>query len=398
MRKILSVVVLFIFFYNSQAQILVENSGKVAVGVSYDSSNPLLSKFAINSRGDAQTLATFTSTNLNNGVLITRTGGSPYTSHYALRVENNDVWGLTQNYGIYTNAINSYPISDWSQSFGIYAIAGNCATANYGVCGKLGGTQKGSGVYGTNGDIVELDQGEQYAGYFNGDLKLTGTLFVPQIYWTSDFRLKENIESIDEGCLSNIRRMNVVRYNLKQREVNILDSMESKKGLLYDPKSPLLTKKHYGLIAQELQEIYPDLVTEGKDGYLSINYMEIIPLLIQSIQELETKVEALSYPSESPKQSPLKEDNLSGENVLLQNIPNPFREYTIINCNINNDVNSAVLYIYNMNGLQIDKIVIDQRGSVPVTIRRNNLSAGIYMYSLIVDNVVIDMKRMIIID
>lgn len=152
------------------------------------------------------------------------------------------------------------------------------------------------------------------------------------------------------------------------------------------------------MIAQELKEIYPDLVTEGKDGYLSINYMEIIPLLIQSIQELETKVEALSSPSESPKQSPLKEDNLSGENVLLQNIPNPFREYTIINCNINNDVNSAVLYIYNMNGLQIDKIVINQRGSVPVTIRRNNLSAGIYMYSLIVDNVVIDMKRMIIID
>lgn len=398
MRKILSVVVLFIFFYNSQAQILVENSGKVAVGVSYDSSNPLLSKFAINSRGDAQTLATFTSTNLNNGVLITRTGGSPYTSHYALRVENNDVWGLTQNYGIYTNAINSYPISDWSQSFGIYAVAGNCSNANYGVCGILGGTQKGSGVYGTNGSMIELNQGEQYAGYFNGDLKLTGTLFVPQIYWSSDFRLKENIESIDEGCLSNIRRMNVVRYNLKQREVNILDSMESKKGLLYDPKSPLLTKKHYGLIAQELQEIYPDLVMEGKDGYLSINYMEIIPLLIQSIQELETKVEALSSPSESPKQSPLIEDNLSGENVLLQNIPNPFREYTIINCNINNDVNSAVLYIYNMNGLQIDKIVIDQRGSVPVTIRRNNLSAGIYMYSLIVDNVVIDMKRMIIID
>lgn len=398
MRKILSVVVLFIFFSNSQAQILVENSGKVAVGVSYDSSNPLLSKFSINSRGYANTLATIASTNLNNGVLITRTGGSPYSEHYALRVENNDVWGLTDNYGIYTKAFNSYPINDSSKSFGIFAFAGNCSNANYGVCGVLGGTQKGSGVYGTNGSMIELNQGEQYAGYFNGDCKITGTLYVPQLNTSSDFRLKENIESVDKGCLSNLLKMNVVRYNLKQREVNILDSIESKKGLLYDPESPLLTKKHYGLIAQELQEIYPDLVTEGKDGYLSINYLEIIPLLIQSIQELETKVEALSSSSESPKQSPSKEDNLSSENVLLQNIPNPFRESTIINCNINNDVKSAVLYLYNMNGLQVDKIEINQRGSVPVTIRRNNLSAGIYIYSLIVDNEVIDMKRMIILD
>jgi hypothetical protein len=55
----------------------------------------------------------------------------------------------------------------------------------------------------------------------------------------------------------------------------------------------LSSKSHYGLSAQELQTIYPDLVTEEQDGYLAVNYVELIPILIQSIQDLKRELDEL---------------------------------------------------------------------------------------------------------
>ena len=49
----------------------------------------------------------------------------------------------------------------------------------------------------------------------------------------------------------------------------------------------------YGVSAQELQNLFPDLVEEGQDGYLAVNYMEIIPMLICSVQELQREVSRL---------------------------------------------------------------------------------------------------------
>jgi len=55
----------------------------------------------------------------------------------------------------------------------------------------------------------------------------------------------------------------------------------------------LSSKSHYGLSAQELQTVYPDLVTEGQDGYLAVNNVELIPILIQSIQDLKRELDEL---------------------------------------------------------------------------------------------------------
>ena len=47
------------------------------------------------------------------------------------------------------------------------------------------------------------------------------------------------------------------------------------------------------MLAQDVQKLFPELVTEGGDGYLSINYVELIPLLIQAVQDLSEEVEEL---------------------------------------------------------------------------------------------------------
>ena len=52
------------------------------------------------------------------------------------------------------------------------------------------------------------------------------------------------------------------------------------------------SNKHQARIkaAQELQEILPEAVAEKTDGYLGVRYEKIIPLLIQSIKELQLEI------------------------------------------------------------------------------------------------------------
>ena len=84
--------------------------------------------------------------------------------------------------------------------------------------------------------------------------------------------------------------MNVITYRFKDREIPEAErdtiSAEMAKKMYSTPKN-----LHYGLSAQELQEIYPDLVYEGQDGYLGVNYVELVPILIRSIQELKQELE-----------------------------------------------------------------------------------------------------------
>ena len=80
----------------------------------------------------------------------------------------------------------------------------------------------------------------------------------------SDVRIKKNIETLSEHQgVDNIR---VVQYNSTSDDT-----------------------KHFGVIAHELAEIYPDLVKGEKDGteIQSVTYIELIPLCINEIQKLK---------------------------------------------------------------------------------------------------------------
>ena len=193
--------------------------------------------------------------------------------------------------------------------------------------------------------------------------------------------------------------MNVVKYNLKPRYVDSCDTTAIQKSYFTDD-SKLLERVHYGLLAQELQDLYPDLVYEGEDGYLSVNYIELIPILIKSIQDLSAKVDALEG---KPNKAALRtsettqvQNQLPIQASLFQNNPNPFTENTTVRCIIPTGISKAVLYLYDMNGRQIDSMPIVERGDVSLTIEGNSLDAGIYLYSLITDGDVVDTKRLIL--
>jgi hypothetical protein len=107
----------------------------------------------------------------------------------------------------------------------------------------------------------------------------------------SDQRFKENITALNPS-LENLRKIKLYEYKFKQgldqlpkneEEVN-LDKSIGAHNLGLD------NKKHFGVMAQELEKIYPELVTEDENGYKAVNYIELIPVLIKSIQELDSKV------------------------------------------------------------------------------------------------------------
>jgi hypothetical protein len=50
---------------------------------------------------------------------------------------------------------------------------------------------------------------------------------------------------------------------------------------------------HYGCIAQEVEEILPEVVREGPDGDKAVAYSEIVPVLIESIKAQQEQIEEL---------------------------------------------------------------------------------------------------------
>ena len=89
----------------------------------------------------------------------------------------------------------------------------------------------------------------------------------------SDQRLKRDIRPLDGSALRGVLGLRPVRYH-------------------YLPGHGPQTEQ-IGLIAQEVQKLYPELVTQNEStGYLGINYAQLTPVLIQAIQELTAKLTA----------------------------------------------------------------------------------------------------------
>ena len=108
----------------------------------------------------------------------------------------------------------------------------------------------------------------------SGDLTITGTCLAGGYYNTSDRRLKTNIKPLSNDVT------NIVIDNFKPVEFKYITSQSNS------------DKTHYGLIAQDIQPYLPDLV-DSNGSYLSVNYIELIPILLSKIQQLEKRVSEL---------------------------------------------------------------------------------------------------------
>ncbi len=228
----------------------------------------------------------------------------------------NDIFGLSvtaagtsadaAHFGVYASASGQ---SDLNVNYGVVGLASGNAYSTVGVYGEAFGSDKevfgvlghaqGSGDFGRYGIFGHTlnASDSMYAGYFAGNLVYTGGF-----YSLSDVMFKTNLEPLD-GALEKVLSLEPRRYRFKAENVSA--------------RVPLPSGEHYGLIAQEVEEVLPELVgnllhpavPDPKSGkpknesfrYKGINYIELIPILVQAIKEQQETINKLKDEVEALK-------------------------------------------------------------------------------------------------
>ena len=146
------------------------------------------------------------------------------------------------------------------------------ANNSAGISDLLPGYTRGDyGVFYSTANHIYFGVGSSYVAYISGS---NGTFNV------SDERLKENINTLT-GTLDKVKQLRGVSFTWKDTETKGTDTT-------------------IGLIAQEVETIYPELVgdgglpkdTDGNDALKSVNYAHLTAVLIEAVKELSTKLEA----------------------------------------------------------------------------------------------------------
>ncbi len=113
--------------------------------------------------------------------------------------------------------------------------------------------------------------------YDNGNVTIKGTLTE-----NSDRRLKKDIR--------NVGRVSDKIMELKPVYYNFIENISHPSG------------QNVGLVAQDVQNVFPEFVIESSDGMLSVNYSKLSVMLVKSFQEQQTEIEDLRSQVEILKQ------------------------------------------------------------------------------------------------
>jgi len=356
---------------------------------------------------------------VNNAILnIGSIPNSPFTyedeedMEMGIHVQNYDTG---QNYYFTGILSETSKQSTSGYSIGVWGFGMGAETyKNIGVLGTFRPDETGVGVMGTGEGGPAPPITGSYAGYFYGDTYVDGNLTTYGLYNLSDMRLKSDVTSLDitrdlkETPLMKLAGLDVFSYHLKHPN----RESEAKEGKHRSWVEEDAQRLHYGISAQDLQKIFPDLVREGQDGYLTVNYTEMVPILLHCIKELKQEIEVLKASTNGEMMS--RTSLFSGGGIqdetanvgqvssvpfngasLMQNTPNPFSERTVIRFTLPENAQNAYIYIFDMQGKMQKQIPVNA-SMQSVNVNGYELSAGMYIYSLVVNGKEVDTKRMIL--
>ena len=176
---------------------------------------------------------------------------------------------------LYSTAMGDGTIASGSRStaMGSYTTASDYASLSIGRYNSVNSTVTAGGSatsFDTDNAALVIGNGtgsstksDAFVVYFNGNATLSGDLTI-----NSDERLKDNIQPLG-STLNKLHQIEGKTYSFKKDEE-------------HTPK--------IGVLAQEVQAVFPELVTEGGDGILSVNYQGLVPVLINAINEQDAKM------------------------------------------------------------------------------------------------------------
>jgi len=288
----------------------------------------------------------------------------------------------------------------------------------YGVFARAEGGETGYGVYGTSAGATT-----NIAGYFAGDV------FANSYSIISDQMFKNNVTDLTNAT-TIINQLAPKTFDYDQAGF---------------PQMEFTSGTKYGLIAQEVETVLPNLVstktapavrdsagtiTTPALDFKALDYEAFIPILIQGMKEqngamaekdsliddlesrlaqLEACVSNLGLCSGSSSTMQMQDQESSNEAtsevtielsdarsiILEQNVPNPFAEQTTIAFSLPEEVQKAQILFYNFSGKLINSVELNERGDSKINVFANDLSSGVYTYTLVADGQIIATKKMV---
>lgn len=346
------------------------------------------------------------------------------------------VSGSGSLWGVLGGSSNGAGVSGQSSTFtGVTGFS----TSGVGTAGESGSgygvygiSQSNTGVLGTSTDGYggrfdsENDWGLRastvtgtYAGVFYGKVWSSGG------YVTSDKNLKQNIEEFSDA-MTILNKLKPRHYEFKR---------DGQYAFLN-----LARGSHYGLLAQDVEEVLPDLVAtadhrdlklpkpkttrpdavknlpmgarqtpDGKKeetiSLKSVNYIELIPIMIKGMQEQEQRMQKQEQLLQAQQQQleELKalvrqltknQGSNSGTRMgaLQQAVPNPAKSTTRISYSLPAACKQAQLVIADSGGKPVKTVPVTASGIVDIN--TTMFSNGVYHYMLIADGNVIETKKL----
>jgi hypothetical protein len=272
-------------------------------------------------------------------------------------------------------------------------VSGYNASTGYGVKAYC---EYGSGIYASSGS--------NWAGYFAGKVFAT-------TYTSSDRKLKKDISDLS-SAMDIINKLQPKQYEFRQD--GNYKYMHLEEG------------KHYGLIAQDLEQVLPNLVKQTSFDpnvemqgpakvdakglpikqesaqqkaevidFKAVNYTELIPIIIKGMQEqAETIKEQQQQINDLKDQLSRITGNgniLTSAGSLSQNTPNPVRGSTRISYSLPTN-SKGQLVLTDALGRTIKVVSLNNSGNV--NLNTAGLSSGMYNYSLMVNGKIVESKKM----
>jgi len=160
----------------------------------------------------------------------------------------------------------------YSTAMGYYTTARDYASVVIGQYNSSGSSATSSSSFSTSAPAFVIGNGtasnaksDAFKVMFNGDATVSNDLTVSgDVNITSDARLKSNIVSLG-STLSKLLQIDGKSYEMKG-------------------------KQKIGVLAQEIKEVFPELVSEDDNEMLAVNYQGLVPVLINALKEQESKI------------------------------------------------------------------------------------------------------------
>ena len=233
-------------------------------------------------------------------------------------------------------------------------------------------------------------------------LHVNGNISASGLSLSSDQRFKKDITKLDDP-MRLLEGLNGVSYEYDQEAF---------------PEKEFVKGKTIGFIAQDFEKDLSNLIKKDNEGYYAVNYLGVIPILVEAMKDVNEENQTLKEENEAFKEELseiksllndlIKAQDLngkaskqSGNNIgaskaaLFQNAPNPSNGSTNIRYQVADASADIMIVVNDLKGNEITKFANLPSGNQSVELNEN-LNTGIYLYSLYVDGVEVDTKRLVV--